>query len=203
MARRSGWCFGVSVALGVSMVGSGAMAQEKYTEDPWEEEDPGDPSEADVLPVLVIYGGAGLDYQERRGAVAVPAVGINAGAAAEVWHKEGGSWGVWITPEIGWGARLFQRGEAEEPFHAGMLSFGAGVGNRWAFVSAQPRLYFGEFRDEFAAIVSHGITGHFLLEIIRLEAAHELFISEYGTKNMLTGTVSFDLVITIMALANM
>lgn len=160
--------------------------------------DPADPTEAYALPVLHAYGGAAFDmpFQARR--EPIPAFGVNVGGSVEVWHKEGGYWGVWLSPELGYAGRLLEH----DDFHSAMAGFGVGIGNRWAFASIKPRLYLGAADGDFSGMIGHVISGHFLLEIVRLELSHEILFAPGQVRNFLTPTLSLDLVVALMAIAN-
>ncbi|MFO0550084.1 MAG: hypothetical protein U0271_16935 [Polyangiaceae bacterium] len=158
-----------------------------------------DPSESRALAVLHLYAGPMFEIPlERPNDVPLGAWGLNLGASYQIWEKPGGSWGFWISPEIGYAGRQIAE---DDLYHAGQIAFGFGVGSRWAFISATPRLSVGAVNDDVYGMISTGITGHFLLEILRLEASHEILIGARDTKQFLTSTLSIDLVVLAMALA--
>ncbi|MFO0547981.1 MAG: hypothetical protein U0271_06315 [Polyangiaceae bacterium] len=160
-------------------------------------DDDDDGEEAPFLPVLHVNAGPSVDLSDSGGDLLVTG-GVNLGFSYEAWAQSDGAWGLWISPELGYVGHGVGH---DELFHAGMLGFGFGIGNSWAFASITPRFSLGAIDGDIHAMLSSGLTGHFLREILRAEIAHELLLGD-KTKQFFTATLSVDLVTLVMAFAS-
>ncbi|MFO0552194.1 MAG: hypothetical protein U0271_27655 [Polyangiaceae bacterium] len=124
--------------------------------------------------------------------------GFDAGASIRIYRVTE-DFGVWMTPVIGYRGGLFDGGTFVDTFRA---NFGIGLGNGWVFAELTSGINAGSDDDGNAVFAwSHGLSVHCIADILRVDAAHELWVVD-GLQHRVSLTASLNVIQAIIALAS-
>lgn len=167
-------CAAVALLLGGSLI-SGAAAAEA----------PPDASPSGVYALPSFRVGVGLDAQLSAPSAARFALDLFAGAHIYLRNKSAAQ--VMLLPEVGYSWRL---DPGTESGHLALLGLGVGAGDELLGVGLYtPRFVVGMLGNKQALGFRHGVSGHFILNLVWAELSHQILVTSEQTVHELLFTI--------------